>query len=154
MKSRMLLFAVLVFSGSVLMAQSNLSKDEIEIKGLVQSLADGLIKKQPAMMGEVLADNVLFITPSGVLLNTKEEVVAYHVEAVKMIPPSFTFTVNVDRVHFIRPDLAIAHIKGEGSMEMNGQKIEDIESAGITAMKVDGAWKIIHFGSTRIMPQG
>lgn len=153
MKSRMLFLFALVLIGNTVFGQAAMSNDEAEVKSLVQNLVDGLIKKQAAMMGESLADEVVFITPSGHLLKSKTEVVAFHEQALKMMPPKYQFAVTVENVHFIRPDLATAQIIGKGSFEMNGNSILDEQSGGITAIKEDGYWKIVHFGATPVQQQ-
>lgn len=153
MRSSMLMVFALLLAGNVVFAQAPMSNDEAEIKSLVQQLVDGILKKQPSMMGEVLADDVVFITPSGHLLTSKTEVVGFHEEALKMMPPNYTFEVTVKNVRFIQPDLATAQIDGKGSFEMNGKSMLDEQSAGITAVKANGAWKIIHFGATPVQRQ-
>ncbi|PHN07874.1 SgcJ/EcaC family oxidoreductase [Flavilitoribacter nigricans] len=154
MKTKLFFFLALVAFSNAVMAQAEMSTDEAEIKTLVQTLVNGLLKKNAELMGTSLADDVVFITPGGHLLNSRQEVVSFHEQALKMMPPNYTFSVEVKDVQFVRPDLAIARISGSGSFEMEGKKMMDVQHAGITAIKENGSWKIIHFGATPVQPQG
>ena len=150
MKSLMLAFLAFAMLNTSAFAQAQRTKDQKEITALVQMLRDGLVKRTPALMGKALSEDVVFVSPSGHYLNTKEAVVAYHVEALKMIPEGFEFRVKVTDIQFIHPDVAIAHVTGLDKTPQ-GKELASQEG-GITAIRKNGSWKIAHFGVTPVAP--
>lgn len=149
MKSLMLAFLAFAMLNTSALAQAQRTKDQKEIKALVQMLKDGLVKRTPTLMGEALSEDVVFISPAGHYLKTKEAVVAYHEEALKMIPVGYDFSVKVTDIQFIRPDVAIAHLTG---LDKTPKGEVASEEGGITVIRKNGSWKIVHFGVTPIAP--
>ncbi|HYE55605.1 MAG TPA: SgcJ/EcaC family oxidoreductase [Chitinophagaceae bacterium] len=123
------------------------STDEQAIQQVVNTIETGWAQKNGQAFSSVFADVHDFIVWHGYYFPgmTKQANAAAHQGLFDGMYKTYDVKFKIDKIRFIRPDIALAHVYGGGHEK--GKSAPENPSVLMTMLleKKDGSWKIISF---------
>lgn len=134
----------LVMSASI--AQNN-SADEKAVRNIVSTLETGWNNKSGETFSSVFADVHDYIVVNGFYFPgfTRQRNAAQHQILFDGMYKDHTIILKVDKISFIRPDLAMVHILGAGYEKGTTAPADPEIIMTVLAEKKNDVWKIISF---------
>lgn len=141
-----LLIMLTTIAASAAIAQTG-TADEQALGKLLNTMETGWVQKNGEMFASVFADNHDFVVWNGYYFpNTSQKSTAMSHQGLFDGPfKTYDIRLKVDKIRFIRPDIALIHALGAGYQK--GQPIPEDPGVlmSIIAEKKNGTWKIVSF---------
>jgi uncharacterized protein (TIGR02246 family) len=117
--------------------------DEQAIHKVVSTMESGWVQKSGETFASVFAENHDFVVWNGYYFpnSTRKQTAASHQGLFNGPFRTFDIRLKIDKIRFIRPDLALVHVIGVGYTK--GEAIP--QDPGVLMEKKDGNWKILSF---------
>lgn len=126
-------------------AQNN--ADEQAIRKIINTMETGWTQKSGETFSSVFADGADYIVWNGYYFPnmSKQQNAAAHQGLFDGPYRTYDITLKIDKMRFLRPDLALVHVYGGGYTK--GSAVPENPTVLMTMIveKKDGAWKIISF---------
>lgn len=122
-------------------------KDEQALRSIVQTLEDGWNKKSGEQFASVFAESHDYIVWTGMYIpgNSVARNASAHAGIFNSIYKTTNLELHVDKIRFIRDDLALLHVLGAAYAQDTPVPEHPEVIITILAEKTSGVWKIISF---------
>lgn len=143
-------FLTLFVLGVNAQAQTKHAADETALREAVKQLENGWNAKNGSSYAKPFAEDADFVVINGMYVKGRAAIEAGHQQIFDTIYKDTTVTLNVEHVRFLRPDVAVVHVKGH----REGPTKELTTDARITVVmtKEKQGWTIAAFHNTKIAP--
>ncbi len=139
--------SLLLFFSNFLFSQAESSPDEMAIHQIIQGMEDAWAAKNGEQFASYFTDDHDFIVWFGLYFpnSNREGNAKNHQGIFNTVYKNWDVELRVDKMRFIRPDLALVHTLGGGREK--GMEIPEYPSViqSILMEKTDGGWHIISF---------
>ena len=129
-------------------AQNNHAADEAAMRAAVKHLEDGWNTKSGATFAKPFAEDADYVVINGNYLKGRAMIESQHQRIFDTIYKDTTLSLAVQQIRFLRPDVAVVHVKGRRSSTNEALN----QGAIITLMmtKEKQGWTIAAFQNTAI----
>jgi uncharacterized protein (TIGR02246 family) len=131
-------------------AQNNQAADEAALREAVKQLETGWNTKNAATYAKVFAEDADFVVITGTYVKGRADIEAGHRQIFATIFKDTKVTLNVERIRFLRPDVAVVHAKGRREGPTKELTVDAMITLVLT--KETQGWTIAAFQNTRIAP--
>ena len=143
---KIIIIALTVLTTALSFGQTN-SKDEQALRAIVTTLEQGWNAKNGQDFASVFADKHDYIVVNGLYIPNMAKVAnaQAHQGLFDGEYKNFNIKLNIDKVQFLRPDLAMIYALGAGYDKRNAVPADPGLIMTILAEKQKDEWKIISF---------
>ena len=142
-----ILFSISLFFSKSVIGQTELSHDEVAIHKILQGMTDAWAAKDGEQFASFFADDHDFIVWAGMYSpnNTRENNARGHQGIFNTIYKNWDVELRVDKMRFVRPDLALVHVLGAGGEK--GKELPPYPNVlqSILMEKTETGWHILSF---------
>lgn len=135
-------------------AEADVASDEAAIRALPGRIIQGWNQGNGKTIGEVYAADGTLVAGDGTVTKGREEIGAYHDRLFANYLKGTKLSVEVRNVRFLTPDIALMQTCG-GILWPGEQQLapgnDGIQS--FVTVKQDGAWRVLLFQNTRVLPK-
>lgn len=151
MKILVTLALVTLFALSV-SAQNNHAADEAALRDAVKQLETGWNTKSGATFAKPFAEDADYVVINGNYIKGRAVIESQHQRIFDTIFKDTTLKLDVQQIRFLRPDVAVVHVKGQRGSSAPSL----IQDAMITLFmtKEKQGWTIAAFQNTAIATPG
>jgi uncharacterized protein (TIGR02246 family) len=146
--------AALAATTSLALATPKNAADEEALRALPKRIESGWNQGSGRMIGDVYATDGKLVAGDGTVTVGREQIGAYHDQLFANYLKGTKLIVEVTDVRFLTPDIALMHTAG-GILWPGEQQLkpgnDGIQS--FVAVKRDGAWRVVLFQNTRVLPK-
>jgi uncharacterized protein (TIGR02246 family) len=147
MRHIILIGAVLFTS---LAAGAQTQDDDAAIRQSIEYMEEGWTKKDGNLFATGFADNADYVVINGMFIQGKKGIAEGHQRIFSSIYRETMVAIDVQSIRYLRPDIAIAHVKAHMTGTSMGKKIDHEAMITVVLEKKDGSWKITAFQNTEI----
>ena len=144
---------VLVFTAVGVFAQNIAKvseKDEIAIRANVEQLVKGWNMKSGAEFAKPFAEDSDYVVINGMHVKGRAANAAGHQQIFDTIYKNTSLTLVVERIRFLRPDVAVAHVLAETKTPQGDSARTNNARITMVMTKNNGKWEIAAFQNTQI----
>ena len=151
MKILVTLALVTLFAFSV-NAQNNHAADESALRDAVKQLETGWNTKSGAVFAKPFAEDADYVVINGNYIKGRAVIETQHQRIFDTIFKDTTIKLDVQQIRFLRPDVAVVHVKGQRT----GSSSDLNQTAMLTLFmtKEKQGWTIAAFQNTAIATPG
>jgi uncharacterized protein (TIGR02246 family) len=156
MKRYLGLISLLVLAATVHTIPSTafgVSQDEASVRAIPQKITEAWSNGQEDGIAAVYADDGTLVAGHGIVLQGRAQIARYHDEIFANAFKATRLTVKITSVRFLDQDVAI--MQTEGGILWPGETELAHGNHGVQSfvvVKQDGAWQVVLFQNTRILP--
>jgi uncharacterized protein (TIGR02246 family) len=146
--------ALLAATTGLALAAPDQAADERAIRAIPQQIAAGWNQGSGKMIGDVYAIDGTLVAGEGTVTTGRDEIGAYHQRQFDNYLKGTRLIVRVTTVRFLAPDIAL--MRTAGGILWPGEQQLKPGNDGIQTfitVKRDGAWHVLHFQNTRVVPK-
>lgn len=153
MKEQFIIFiAMLTFIPGVVKAQTNskYSENEKAIRANVAQMEKGWKAKSGAEFAKPFAADADYVIVNGMHIKGRADIAQGHQQIFDTIYKNSTINLAVEQIRFLRPDVAVVHVKGD--LKVTEENSTRTSNARITLVIVKNrsSWEIAAFQNTGI----
>jgi len=129
-------------------AQNNHAADESALRDAVKQLETGWNTKSGATFAKPFAEDADYVVINGNYIKGRAVIESSHQRIFDTIFKETTISLTVQQIRFLRPDVAVVHVKGQRTSPVK----ELVQDAMITLFmtKENHRWTIAAFQNTAI----
>lgn len=133
-------------------AQNNHAADESAMRDAVKQLETGWNTKSGATFAKPFAEDADYVVINGNYIKGRAVIESQHQRIFDTIFKDTTLSLTVQQIRFLRPDVAVVHVKGQRTSPVK----ELTQDAMLTLFmtKEKPGWTIAAFQNTAIAPPG
>jgi uncharacterized protein (TIGR02246 family) len=143
--------ALLMFSALSVSAQNN-AADESALRESVKQLETGWNTKSGASFAKPFAEDADYVVINGSYIKGRAVIESQHQRIFDTIFKDTTIRLTVQQIRFLRPDVAVVHVKG--SRESPTQELRQSAMLTLFMTKEKAGWTIAAFQNTAIASPG
>jgi uncharacterized protein (TIGR02246 family) len=149
MKKRVTLALITLFLLSAnAYAQKNRAADEAAMRDAVKQMEDGWNKKSGALFAKAFAEDADYVVINGNYIKGRALIESQHQRIFDTIFKDTTLSLAVQQIRFLRPDVAVVHVKGHRSSTN-----EELNQGAIITLimtKEKQGWTVAAFQNTAV----
>ena len=147
MKKTILIMLTAISTSATAMAQTAATTDEQAIQKIISSMESNWVQKNGAGFATVFADQHDFIVWNGYYFpnQSRENNARAHQGLFDGPYRTYDIKLKIDKIRFIRPDLALVHVLGAGYQKGTPVPENPGVLMSLIMEKKEGNWKIISF---------
>lgn len=149
MKKQVTLMVItLILMSANAYAQNNHAADEAAMRDAVKQMENGWNTKSGADFAKPFAEDADYVIINGNHIKGRAVIGSQHQRIFDTVFKDTTVSLNVQQIRFLRPDVAVVHVKGD----RDGPNQESKQGAIITLImtKEKQGWTIAAFQNTAI----
>ena len=133
-------------------AQDNRAADEAALREIVKQMETGWNTKSGATFAKAFAEDADYVIINGNYIKGRAVIERAHQQIFDTIFKDTTVTLTVQQIRFLRPDVAVVHVKGQRTSPIK----ELVQDAMLTLFvtKEKQGWTIAAFQNTAVTPPG
>lgn len=141
-------FAILM----VFALSANAQNNEAALRGIVKQMETGWNTKSGALFAKAFAEDADYVIINGQYIKGRAVIESTHQQIFDTIFKDTTITLTVQQIRFLRPDVAVVHVKGQRTSPIK----ELVQDAMLTLFltKEKQGWTIAAFQNTAVTPPG
>lgn len=141
------ILSMFIMTTTTVNAQASMSTDEMAIHQVLQGVQDAWAAKDAEKYASYFADKHDFIVWFGLYFpnSDRTENAGNHQAIFSTVYKQWDITLRVDKMRFIRPDLALVHVLGAGRDKGLEAPAYPGVIQSILMEKTDSGWEIISF---------
>jgi uncharacterized protein (TIGR02246 family) len=147
-----LAFVTLFALGVQAYAQNNQAADESALREAVKQMETGWNAKSGALFAKPFAPDADYVIINGNYIKGRAVIASAHQQIFDTIFKDTTIRLAVQQIRFLRPDVAVVHVKGERTGPTDNLNQSAILTLIMTKEKE--GWTIAAFQNTGIAPPG
>ena len=145
---RFIILSFLAFVSISSYAQQN--ADDAAILQSIEYMEEGWSKKDGILFAKGFAEDADYVVINGMHIKSREVIASAHQHIFNTIYRETEVTVDLQKIRYIRPDVAVAHVKAQMTGNSNGKKIDHAAQITVVLEKKENYWQIIAFQNTEI----
>jgi uncharacterized protein (TIGR02246 family) len=152
-------FLILMFTAVSFYAQEKAKtsggagdKDEAAIRANVEQTAKGWNAKSGAEFAKPFAEDADYVIINGMKIKGREAIDKGHQQIFDTIYKISTLTVSVEQIRFLRPDVAVVHVRSALSVTRENSTQTGNGRITMVMTKNKDRWEIAAFQNTSIQP--
>ena len=134
-------------------AQTSGTNDDSQIREAVKNLEEGWNKKDGNLYAKSFAENADYVVVNGNHIKGKKGIAIGHQTIFDTFYKETMIKTEVQSIRYIRPDIAIVHVKGHMSGKSNGREVDTNAIITLTVEKTPVSWQIDAFQNTGVQDQ-
>jgi uncharacterized protein (TIGR02246 family) len=131
--------------------QGTAAGDEAAIRENVKQMQDGWNTKSGALFAKPFAADADYVVINGMQFKGREAIGKVHQQIFDTIYKDSTLRLSVERIRFLRPDVAVAHVSGHNRTRQGEETRESDAVITLVMTRDQGEWKIAAFQNTQVM---
>ena len=136
-------------------AQANHTQDEIEIRGLVNTMENGWTAKDGKLFALPFSNNADYVVVNGMHLKGRTAIAEGHQRIFDSFYKGTNIKAEVKSMRFLREDIAIVHVTSHMTGVSNNQQVDTRALITLTIEKTPGGWQVAAFQNTQMaIPEG
>lgn len=141
-------FAILM----VFALSANAQNNETALREIVKQMETGWNTKSGALFAKAFAEDADYVIINGQYIKGRAVIESTHQQIFDTIFKDTTITLSVQQIRFLRPDVAVVHVKGQRTSPIK----ELVQDAMLTLVltKEKQGWTIAAFQNTAVTPPG
>lgn len=141
-------FAILM----VFALSANAQNNEAALREIVKQMETGWNTKSGALFAKAFAEDADYVIINGQYIKGRAVIESTHQQIFDTIFKDTTITLTVQQIRFLRPDVAVVHVKGQRTSPIK----ELVQDAMLTLVltKEKQGWTIAAFQNTAVTPPG
>lgn len=153
MKKRVTLILItLVLLSANAYAQNNHAADEAAMRAAVKQLEDGWNTKSGATFAKPFAEDADYVVINGNYIKGRAVIESQHQRIFDTIFKDTTLSLAVQQIRFLRPDVAVVHVKGQRSSP--NEELRQGAFMTLFMTKEKQGWTIAAFQNTAVPAPG
>jgi uncharacterized protein (TIGR02246 family) len=149
-----LMFAAAGFYAQEKAKTSEASKDEAAIRANVEQLAKGWNAKSGAEFAKPFAEDSDYVVINGMHVKGRAANAEGHQGIFDTIYKNSTLSVSVEQIRFLRPDVAVVHVRSALSVTRENSTQTGNGRITLVMTKNKDKWEIAAFQNTSIQAPG
>ncbi len=148
-----LAITMLIALASLTFAQEPLNpmaNDEAGIGAGVQQMQDGWNSKNGTRFAHPFATDADYVVINGTLIKGHDDIAKGHQQIFQTIFKDSTLTLSVQRIRFLRQDIAVVHVAGHIKIRRGPETQENNVIMTLVMSKEKNGWLIEAFQNTEI----
>jgi len=144
-----------IFLTMTTIAQTNDTKDDTQIRGLVKTIENGWSAKDGKLFAQPFSENADYVVVNGMHLKGRVAIAEGHQRIFDSFYKETNIKAEVKSIRFIRKDVAIAHVTSHMTGVSNNQQVDTRSLITLTIEKTPEGWQVAAFQNTQVtMPGG
>jgi uncharacterized protein (TIGR02246 family) len=149
-----LMFAAAGFYAQEKAKTSEASKDEAMIRANVEQVAKGWNAKSGAEFAKPFAEDADYVVINGMHVKGRAAIDKAHQSIFDTIYKNSTVAVTVEQIRFLRPDVAVVHVRSALSVTRENSTQTGTGRITLVMTKNKDKWEIAAFQNTSIQAPG
>lgn len=145
-------FAILSVFALSASAQNNHAADESAMRDAVKQMETGWNTKSGALFAKPFAEDADYVIINGSYIKGRSVIESAHQRIFDTIFKETTLSLTVQQIRFLRPDVAVVHVKGQRSSPVKELNQDAMLTLFMT--KENHRWTIAAFQNTAITAPG
>lgn len=129
-------------------AQNNHAADEAAMRAAVKQLEHGWNTKSGATFAKPFAEDADYVVINGIYIKGRAIIESQHQRIFDTIYKDTTLSLAVQQIRFLRPDVAVVHVKGHRSS--SNEQFNQGAIITLVMTKENQGWTIAAFQNTAI----
>ena len=152
-------FLILMFTAVSFYAQekaktSEASRDEAAIRANVEQMAKGWNAKSGAEFAKPFAEDADYVIVNGMQIKGRAIIDKSHQDIFDTIYKNSTVSVSVEQIRFLRPDVALVHVRSSLSVTRENSTRTTSGKITLVMTKNKDNWEVAAFQNTQIQAPG
>jgi uncharacterized protein (TIGR02246 family) len=145
-------FALLTVFAINVCAQNNHAADEAAMREIVKQMETGWNTKSGATFAKAFAEDADYVIINGNYIKGRAVIESAHQQIFDTIYKDTTIALTVQQIRFLRPDVAVVHVKGQRTSPVKELAQEAMLTLFVTKEKQ--GWTIAAFQNTAVTAPG
>lgn len=145
-------FAILSVFALTASAQNNHAADEAAMRDAVKQMETGWNTKSGATFAKPFAEDADYVIINGSYIKGRSVIESAHQRIFDTIFKETTLSLTVQQIRFLRPDVAVIHVKGQRTSPVKELNQDAMLTLFMT--KENHRWTIAAFQNTAITAPG